>query len=155
MSSVHPGPAFALALAGAFLAAIVLGPQVPMCLGPIGVTAIQCDAALGRTPTAGPALPVIVSIFGAAALLVVGPFRDRRAAAVGAALGAMIGGGGYLRLRPTEMHGPISNGAVISIALPVDPPALVAAVLAGAVGGIVVAVVLARAGRRAPSPVGR
>ena len=141
---VPKGLVVAFALTGVVLAFIFLGPVGPGCLGPLGVTAIQCYAANDMTPSAGASLPISVLIAGAALLVITGRPRSWRLAVALAALGVMGGGLAYLLLRPTEMSGPISTGAVITLSLPVDPPALLAAAVAGAFAGILMAISLPR-----------
>jgi hypothetical protein len=112
MPSIDRLPAFALLLLLAALAAVFSGGQVAMCLGPLGVTVVECWAATGVPP--------------------------RLAAAVAAAA-ALVAGATCLALRPATMSGPTSTGKVISINLPLEPALLATAAVAGAAAALAAA----------------
>jgi hypothetical protein len=121
-----------LVAAGA-VAYLFLGPTMAMCLGPLGVTAVQCAKATGIVPTAGAGLPVLTAAVAGAVLLVGGPPAGRRRASfAGAIAGGLIAGGAYVVLRPRTMEGLTSYGTWISIERPLDLAALAAAVILGA-----------------------
>jgi hypothetical protein len=120
------------ALLVGLLAVVFLGTQVGSCLGPLGVTAIQCARASGIYPTVGLGLPVMALAIGAATGLawpgVLRPI-DRTAAAI--VIGVFLGVVAYLALRPRTRTAAISTGEVITLELPLDVPAVVAAAVAG------------------------
>jgi hypothetical protein len=141
-----------LILAVGVVAAVFLPSQVAGCLGPLGVTAIQCASATGILPSVGPGLPAL----GASVLLaaLVGfpgsPIAwPRRLLFAGA--GAAFATAAYLLLRPTTWTGAISTGEVITLALPVDFGALAVAGLIGSSGGVVLAWATRQRGSRVPA----
>lgn len=144
-------PLFALFVLLAVVLAVFAGPQVPGCLGPLGVTAVQCWAASGRTPELGLGVPLLSAALTGAALAATGLPRPPRAAAAMGAAGALVGAGIYLALRPTAMTGPTSYGAVISVGLPLDYAGVLAAGIAGAGLALAASAVLGRL-RAAPAP---
>lgn len=125
---------FAGVVALAFVVAIfVVGGQVGSCLGPLGVTEVQCIRATGITPTVGIALPIILALVALAALALFPVPRSKSLwAAIGGIAGAIVAAIGYLAFHPTSITGPTSTGEVITVQLPIDGPALVGAVVAGA-----------------------
>ena len=117
-------------------ALLFLGGRVPQCLGPLGVTAVQCAKASGVIPNAGPGALIFAGL-ASLALLVAWPVpRMRlRAAAIGTAAATALAIVGYLLLQPRTMEGFDSAGTWISIARPLDSYALVAfAIVAGVLG---------------------
>jgi hypothetical protein len=129
---VRAAASIALLLGGG-LVLLLLGGQVAMCLGPLGVTAVQCYAATGRTPTAGPSTPAgaLLIVLGLLILLPVAP-KSWAAALLAATAAGAVAGAAYLALRPRTMEGPGSTGAWFVVQLPLDPDALAAVVIAGA-----------------------
>jgi hypothetical protein len=117
-------------------AEVFLSGQYPACLGPLGVTAVQCAKASGVVPQVGIGLPIFALAVAAAAVLVAPrPAGRGRIALFGAILGAVVGGLAFLALRPVTMEGLDSTGAWISIPRPLDLGALAtAAVVAAALG---------------------
>jgi len=140
-----------LILAVGIVAAIFLPAPIVGCLGPLGVTAIQCAQTTGILPRIGPGLVVL----GTSALLaaVIG-IPDAPAAwprrVLSAGAGAAIAAAVYLVLRPTSWSDATSTGEVITLELPLDLSALVVACLLGATAGIVLAR-LAHSRRSTPS----
>jgi hypothetical protein len=125
-----------IAAAGAIavLGGLVLaGGSVAMCLGPIGVTQVQCVAAIDASgpdwspgPAPGTWIAVGLPIAVAAAAIV--PWRrlSRRSLAIVFALGlagAVGGATGYDATRATGMTGPTSSGEIISVDLPANEEA--------------------------------
>ena len=116
------------------LGVIFLGVRVTRCLGPLGQrTPIEAIRDGCLDPTLGPG-PVIGVAAVVAALLLLLPASRAHATGsmIGALAGASVGISGYWLLRPTSMTGPTARGDVITIALPLDPWALIAAGIAGA-----------------------
>jgi len=124
-------------LAG-LVAAVVLGGSVARCLGPLGVTGIQCAQASGWYPSVGAGLPAFVACLGIAAL-VAAPELRRPLALAGLVVGGLAASVAYLALRPTVWTGPTSTGQVISLELPLDVTALTFVGLLGALGGLALA----------------
>lgn len=120
------------------ITALLFGGQVGTCLGPLGVTAVQCAKATGVMPDASMGLPVLaVTIVVATFLVAPAPTGSRMALLVGGILGGAIGGAAFLVQRPLTMEGFDSRGIWISIPRPVDAAALATAVIFGAfLGGI-------------------
>ena len=120
------------------VAAVFLPSPVAACLGPLGVTAIQCASATGILPSVGPGPPVL----GASLLLaaIVGMPRSPTQWAsrlLFGGVGAALAIAAYVMLRPTTWSGPTSTGAVITLSLPLDLGALAVAGLLGATVGLV------------------
>jgi hypothetical protein len=114
------------------LAELALAGQVPTCLGPLGVTPVQCARATGILPHAGIGLPILVLCLAAATSLSLPPPVGRRQhALIGALLGGLAAGCAYLIFRPRAMEGFDSSGAWLSLSLPLDPNAFVASVITG------------------------
>ncbi len=124
-----------VALAVAGLVALVFAPgQVGMCLGPLGVTQVQCARATGYVPGIGPGLPILAAVATLTLLVVAPPPRIGLAFGAAALLGAAAGTAAYAALRPRTMDGPTSSGEWISIPRPFDPAACAtAAILVAAV----------------------
>ena len=109
------------------------GGPAPPCLGPIGVTVVQCARATGVFPGVGVGIPIFVLAVAIAALVLWPPSRSRLAipliaGILGAALGSLV----YVVLWPTTLEGYTSTGQYISIARPPDLNAFVATTSAGA-----------------------
>ena len=131
--------AVGLVILGALAIAFLFGGPAASCLGPIGVTAVECIRSSGIAPNVGIGLPIGVAILVGAALLVLPVARNgRRGALVGGALGAVAGTLAYLAFRATTMTGPTSTGDVITVELPIDVYAAVAAALAACGLGAVI-----------------
>jgi hypothetical protein len=114
------------------------GGQVAMCLGPIGVTPVQCAKGTGVVPGMGAGLPVLATTISLALLLLVPIPPTRRArTAAGALVGAALGVATYLLFRPRTMEGLDSHGDWISIIRPLDGSALLTAAIIGAMLGFV------------------
>lgn len=130
-------------------AALIGGGQVATCLGPLGVTAVQCAAATGITPTIGVGLPAMaLSLALALALVAPVPRRAWWLAALGAVAGALAAVPVYLALRPRTLEGPGSDGRWYVIPLPLDAAGVTTAVISGAaLGGLLAGCVLRRIGR--------
>jgi hypothetical protein len=115
---------------------IFAGGQVAMCLGPLGVTPIQCARATGIVPTTPIAVPLFALALAIGAMLVAPALSGRRvqallAGAVAAASGAIA----YIVSAPRIWTGVDSAGASVSIDLPFDTPALLTVVVATATIG--------------------
>lgn len=125
--------ALLLVLAG--LAVVFLGGGVGSCLGPLGVTTVQCIHATGITPAVGLGAPLGALALVAAILLLRPGTANPRWRFAGASIGAVAGAFAYLALRQSSMTGASSTGDVITVTLLVDSPALVAvAILAAGAG---------------------
>ncbi len=127
--------AVGLALLGALVIVLLFGGSAAGCLGPLGVTTVECIRNSGIAPNVGLGLPIGTGAIVAAALLVLPIARNgRRGALIGGAVGAVVGTFAYLAFRATTMTGPTSTGEAITVELPIDVYAAVAAALAG--GGL-------------------
>ncbi len=115
--------AFVLIFLGATIA-LFFGGQVAMCLGPLGVTAVQCAKATGMIPGVGLTAPIFVSMVAAAAFVLAPIAPTRPSSWLVAVIAALTGAVGYVLLRPRTMEGPTSSGEWISIELLIDPFAL-------------------------------
>jgi hypothetical protein len=144
--------AVAIVVAGTFVG-LFLGPQVPLCLGPIGVTVVQCASATGIVPTTGPGTVVFaLSIAVAVGVLVPGRLLRHREVILGAAAAAIAGAFAYLVRRPTTLEGFDSRGEWLSVPLPLDVVDVLFAVILGATAGAVaVAAALALVSGRRPT----
>jgi hypothetical protein len=128
----------------AFAAFAVLyagGPMIGPCLGPLGVTVVQCARASGVFPDVGIGVPIAVLAVAIAALLLAAPPRSRwlwssMAALVGAGAAAI----GYVIVAPKTMEGFVSSGEFITIDRPVDQNALASLAFAGALIAFLIAV---------------
>jgi hypothetical protein len=117
------------------LALTFLGVGVTQCLGPLGRTLVESVRDGCITPTVGLGPPIAIAGVVAAVLLVLPVARNgRRGALVGGVLGAVVGTLAYLALRATTLTGPTAAGELITVELPIDSYAAVAAALAG--GGL-------------------
>jgi len=107
----------------------------PTCLGPLGVTLVQCVAGYDRTadpdwsPGLGPRSLVfggLVCLFVLAAALSSGLMTRRlgRPLTVAGLAGALLGGLLYEATRMRVLSGPTSTGDFISVAVPTNPTAL-------------------------------
>jgi hypothetical protein len=141
-----------VALVGAFLG-LFFGPQHPMCLGPLGVTMVQCASVTGTVPTSGSG-PVLfaLSVALAVGVLVPGRLLRHREVILGASAAAIAGAFAYLTRRPLTLEGLDSRGHRLAVALPLDVSEVLFAVTLGATAGAVaVAAVLALISRRRTS----
>jgi hypothetical protein len=105
---------------------IFFGGQVPICLGPLNRTWVQCIAAINAGPepdySPGPAEGAWVAV-GAGLLLVaiaILPWRRPSIWAVAGlfeagAVGAIIGAIAYELTRETSLTGPTSSGRIITV----------------------------------------
>ena len=115
---------------------VFAGGQVHMCLGPLGVTPIQCAKVTGIVPITSVAVPLFALALAFAAVLLA-PVRSGRrmealtAAAVAAGAAAIAFG----VLSPRTWTGVDSAGAPVSIDLPFDGAALVTVIVAAATIG--------------------
>ena len=132
-----------IAAAGSLFALLVGSGTIPLCLGPLAVTPVRCANATGIMPTAGAALPMTLMAIALGALVVVPPRRARLEALFGG-LGLILGMALYLMVRPTVLEGPDYDGTWLSLPMPVELDAFVAAGIAGAFIGLVVASVSLR-----------
>jgi hypothetical protein len=140
-----------LAVCAGALAALLLGGQSPACLGPLGVTVVQCAAASGIVPTIGIGLPALALSLALALLLVAPvPRRAWRHASVAASVGSVVALLAYLALRPVSLEGLGSSGQWYVVPLPVDFAGVATAAIVGAaVGGVVVGGLVSRSVRAA------
>jgi hypothetical protein len=117
------------------LAVLFLGGGVGRCLGPLGVTEVQCISVGGYTPTVGLGMPVGAGAVVLALLLLFPvPVTRLAPASIAAIVGAAALALAYVLFRTTEMTGATSTGEVITVALPLDGFAMLAAGIAG--GGL-------------------
>jgi len=134
-----------LTLAVGLVAVVFIGTPTAGCLGPLGVTPIQCSKATGILPTVGLGLPVLAGAVLVAALVgVPGLLTPLRQRFIAAAIGAAVATAAYLALRPTTWTGPTSTGELISLALPPDVGAVATATMLGGAAGLVGAWLAAR-----------
>jgi hypothetical protein len=126
---------------GAFAVLYAGGPMIGPCLGPLGVTVVQCARASGVFPDVGIGIPVAVLAVAVALLLLQAPPRSRW---LSSSMAALVGAGaaaiGYVIVAPGTMQGFISSGEFISIPRPVDRNGLASLVFAGALIGFLIAV---------------
>jgi hypothetical protein len=127
-----------LVLLGATVA-VLTGGQVHICLGPLGVTAVQCAKSWGIVDGVGHGLPFL-ALTTAVATFVVAPVPVGRRPRVllGAIVGGAIGTAAFLALRPLTMEGFTSYGTWISVPRPLDVAALATVALVGALLGSIV-----------------
>jgi hypothetical protein len=131
------------------IAALFLAPSgVAGCLGPIGVTSIQCAHATGIYPSVGMSGPILAGV-GLMMLLLLGPglLRPHLHAVALAGAGSLVAGLLYMALRPRTWTGPISTGLEIRLSLPLDGWALATAAIVGATMGFLLLGVKRRAAR--------
>jgi hypothetical protein len=129
-----------LVLAAGAAAAVLLPAPIAGCLGPLGVTAIQCAEATGVLPSVSPGLIALSAAALLAALIAIpdpAGSWPRRVAAAGT--GAAVGMLGYVLLRPTTWTDLTSTGSTVTLALPFDTGGLAVAGLVGATAGLLVA----------------
>ena len=127
-----------LVLLGA-AAALFFGGRFGMCLGPLGVTEVQCARATGVVPDIGIGLPVLALTIAVATFVVAPvPVGRRLPVLICGILGGATGGAAFLVLRPRTMEGFDSGGTWISIPRPLDTGALAIAVVFGALLGTIV-----------------
>jgi hypothetical protein len=89
-----------LLLLGA-LAVPFLGGRIQACLGPLGVTAVQCAQATGVVSDVGIGLPFLALMISLAIFVIAPvPARRRLRVLVAGLLGGAIGAAAYLVLRP-------------------------------------------------------
>lgn len=123
----------------AAFAVLFTGGQVGGCLGPLGVTEVQCLSVGGYTPTVGLGMPVGAAAVVIALVLLIPIHRERLGLAlVAAVVGAGVFALAYLALRTMSITGPTSTGEVITVELPVDSFAALAAGIAGGGLGFVI-----------------
>lgn len=130
-----------LLAAGAF-ALLFGGGEIVACIGPIGVTPVECAANTGRLPHGTLAQPLCALALVAAGALIVGLRRSEiLPAAIGLVVGLPVGLAVYLVARPDVLSGYTSRGEFLTIPLPPDPNvAAMSALLAG--GSLALAAVL-------------
>lgn len=123
---------------------LFIGRQIPMCLGPLGVTPIGCYDATGTTPSANlePGFLLAAALVGVLAVLAwpTRPGRRLRAAAITAApVAAICGVLAYDASRPRALEGLTRDavlggpaGTFVSLPIPFEPSAALAAALLAA-----------------------
>ena len=112
------------------------GGQVAMCLGPLGVTAVQCYAASGRVPEIGVGLPLLALCLAGVSLAIAPiPRRHWRVAAIAALLAGLEVAVLYVVLRPRTMEGSGSGGQWYVVPLPLDTAGVATAAIVGAALG--------------------
>jgi hypothetical protein len=128
----------ALALVAAAVCGLVFGGgQVGMCLGPLGVTQIQCAKATGIVPTVGPGLP-LCTFAAALAVVLIAPIPTSRLRP-GVAVGALAAGVAAIVFAATwesTWTGLDSAGRMLAIERPLDLAALATAAIVGFVVGL-------------------
>ncbi len=137
LSRARISTALVVVLAG--LGALVFaGGQVAGCLGPLGVTPIQCAKATGIVPTVGPGLPLCaLALLSGVLILVPIPAERRRGATIAAGLAAGIVAVVFAAAWERTWTGVDSAGRLLSIDRPLDLGALAAvAFLAAAAGAL-------------------
>jgi hypothetical protein len=133
--------ALALVAVGVF-AQLLFGGETGPCLGPLGVTPVECAKVTGFVPGVGIGLPILATALLAALLVAVPALRPRRQVAIASAAGGgLVGALLFLALRPGTMEGLDSRGQWISVVRPIDGPALVVLAVVGALVGLVLATV--------------
>ena len=116
---------------------IFAGGQVSMCLGPLGVTPIQCAEVTGIVPTTPMAVPLFALVVASGVLLLVPIQAGRRSTAVVA--GAIAAGAAAIAFAawPRTWTGVDSAGAPVSIERPFDNGALATVlVIAATIGAL-------------------
>ncbi len=120
-------------------AALFFGGRVGLCLGPLGVTPVQCAWASGIMPDVGLGLPFLAVMISLATFVIAPvPAGRRLRVLVAGSLGGAIGAAAFLALRPLTMEGFDSTGTWISIPRPLDPFALATAIILTALLGTIV-----------------
>jgi hypothetical protein len=123
--------AIGLLLLGMAAALFLVGEQ-GMCLGPIGVTEVQCAMVTGIVPTLGLGVPILGAAIGASVFVLARmPTAVRPGALIMGIFGGVVCGLAFLALRQTTMEGFTSSGSWLSIPRPLDPNALATAVVFG------------------------
>lgn len=125
-----------VAVLGSLGVLFFLGGTVAMCLGPLGVTAVQCAAHGGPLPTEGAWVPASVASVALGIIVAAGRLRAAAADAATALGGGAIGAIAYFARRPTTLDGPDYDGTWRSIPLPVEPWTLCWWAVAGALVGL-------------------
>ena len=114
------------------------GGKVGRCLGPLGVTAIECARATGIYPSVGIGGQIVAATVLIAALLVMpGILRPPGPPILGGVAGGIAAVAVYLAVRPTTWTDAISTGEIITVTLPLDGDALVTAAVLGVTAGLV------------------
>lgn len=116
---------------------VLAGGQVAMCLGPLGVTPIQCAKVTGIVPTTGIGVPLFALAVAVGLLLIAPISAGRRQRALRA--GAVAAGGAAIAfaLWPRTWTGVDSAGAPVSIVRPFDGFGLVTvAIIAATIGAL-------------------
>ena len=115
---------------------VFAGGQVHMCLGPLGVTPIQCAKVTGIVPITSVAVPLFALALAFAAVLLAPVRSGRRVAAlIAGAVAAGAAAIAFAVLSPRTWTGVDSAGAPVSIDLPFDGAALVTVIVAAATIG--------------------
>jgi hypothetical protein len=150
--SGHRVPAAVVAIFAGLGAFLFGGGRVAGCLGPLGVTPIQCAKALGFVPTVGPGLPLCL-LGVALGLLVLFPIPAGRRlpAVIAGGLSAAVASAAFAAAWDRTWTGVDSTGTILSIDRPLDLGALAAAAILAATAGALVRgrVVASVGGRRA------
>jgi hypothetical protein len=116
------------------------GPMIGPCLGPLGVTVVQCARSTGVFPDVGIGVPIGVLALADAVLALEAPPRSRWLwASMAAVAGAVAAAIGYLIVAPKTMEGVVSSGDFITIDRPVDQNALASLAFAGALIAFLIA----------------
>lgn len=133
-------------IVGAILALVIgvifVGGSVLACLGPLGVTHVQCIAAFNAVNdpdyAPGPASGAWIPVACAALLMAIAIAPWRRpstraiiALAAASLAGAFVGSVAYDLTRETSLTGPTSSGEIITVAF---GPSTEARLMAGAIG---------------------
>jgi len=127
--------AAALVLIG-MTATIFLGGERGACLGPLGVTEVECAQTTGIVPSFGIGLPILAVALAGSVFVLAPVSADARVPVIAAGIvGGAIGGLAFLALRPQTMDGLTSSDSWISIARPLDENALATAIVVGAFAG--------------------
>jgi hypothetical protein len=112
------------------IAARLTSGQFPGCLGPLGVTHVECIAASGIAPTDWFGPPMAVLAFAAAWLTVRPlPRRHWRRVVVAGLVGFLVGEVAYFAIRTRMIEGPTSTGHWAVVTLPPDGYAMLASAL--------------------------
>jgi hypothetical protein len=100
---------------------IFAGGQVGACLGPLGVTPIQCAKALGYVPTVGLGLPFFAAAAALGVLVIVTiPAGQRRGALIAAVVAAGIASVVFSATWVRTWTGVDSAGRMLSVDRPLD-----------------------------------
>jgi hypothetical protein len=139
----------AILLAGGAIALVFGGGGVGTCLGPLGVTEVQCAKNTGMFSTVGLGMPWL-ALSVTLALIALVPVRrgERTKTVIASAAGATAAALLYLALAPRTLEGFDSHGQWLTVGRPVDAWAVVTAFVVGAATGYVAAATLARRVRR-------